>query len=288
MTMQPSSLTHQHLFAIANTLIENTDRTIKILDAGCGDGKLMAFLHYQFSMLYPKSVFEIHGFDVDDCSVQEQGFLSKTKNFLEETIPNVAWQSRIHQITTDQSWPFDEGSFDMIISNQVLEHVHDKPFFFSNVNRTLNDNGYFVALNPLRHCIWEGHIYLPFAHKINSHTSLYRYIYLLSSLGLGKYPSHHKTSQISKQEYSEKHADYVYFLTSYAEEEATLHMAKNAGLRASFDFSLEFYLLKIRQILKLPYKQKYTNKPNIINSLLIKILRYLSSVTLVCQKRNTY
>lgn len=248
----------------------------------------MAFLHYQFATLYPNNTFEIHGFDVDNHGVQQQGFLSKTKKFLENTIVDISWQDRIHHITTDQNWPFDENSFDIIISNQVLEHVHNKPFFFTNVSRTLKNNGYFIALNPLRHCIWEGHIYLPFAHKINSHTSLYKYIYILSSLGLGKYPSHHKATQISKHEYSEKHTDYAYFWTSYSKEVETLRTAKDAGLRASFDFSLDFYLLKVRQILKLSYKSNYFNKPNIANSFLIKILRYFSCVTLICQKRNTY
>lgn len=288
MNLNPVSLTHQHLFAIVNTLIFEKN-TINILDAGCGDGKLIEFLYKKLSIEYPQTVINIHGFDVSNHGVQDEGFISKATHRLLMSCPDISWSDRIQEVEIGENWPYAEGFFDFIISNQVLEHVSDKLLFFSLVEKHLVKDGFFIALNPLNHCFWEGHIYLPFAHRISSHTSLRKYISLCSLIGLGKFPKHHKKSKITRSEYSEKHADYIKFWTSYSSEKETLDIATQAGLRASFLFSLEFYLLKIKQIFKVTYADKYTyNSCNMSNSFLIKILRYLSSVTLVCQKRNIY
>jgi len=124
------------------------------------------------------------------------------------------------------------------MSNQVLEHVHDKRNFFSNTQRVLKEGGYFVALNPLKHCIHEGHIYLPWAHRLGLYSSLWRYISLCSLIRLGRFPSHNKETQMGREGFAERHADYIWFWTSYSCEKETLKLAQEQGLRASFSFSL--------------------------------------------------
>jgi SAM-dependent methyltransferase len=289
MLAAPASLTHQHIFATVNSLLQVKNSVIKILDAGCGDGRLIVFLSKALAVASPECKFEIYGFDVYDHGVQADGFLDRCTILLKDALPDIDWKQRISGVQIGEDWPYAENNFDFIVCNQVMEHVHDKPRFFQQVKKCLDDNGHFIALNPLKHYIYEGHIFLPWAHRFGSHTSLWRYISFCSFFGLGKFPAHSKETNISRRDYSERHADYIYFWTSYASESETLSMAKNAGLRASFSFSLQFYVLKVRQLLGMKYPVRYTYNPdNFFDSIAIKFLRYLSSVTLLCQKRNIY
>ena len=89
--------------------------------------------------------------------------------------------------------------------------------------------------------------------------------------------------------YFGQQCDYIYFWTSYASEGETLDLARESQLRASFRFSSEFYLSKLRQQLGLHLKERYkVHRSALLDSIAIKLLRYLSSVTLVCEKRNSY
>lgn len=287
-----SSLTHQHFLAMINTLIDDClilDEPIRILDAGCGNGVLMGFLHEALHAINPKLKFELYGFDVCDHGVQMDGFIARTIENLEEAHKGVDWGSRIRAISVTDPWPFENLSFDFVVSNQVMEHVHDKNRFFLNVKHALKDNAFFIALNPLLHCVHEGHIFLPWAHRIRSHSALRSYISFCSRLGIGKFPQHHKETGIGVAEYSERHADYMYFWTSYSRESETLDMAREVGLRASFDYSWQFYMLKIRQVFGLGLPVKYIRcDSGLFGSSAVKFLRYISSVTLVCHKRNIY
>jgi hypothetical protein len=68
-----------------------------------------------------------------------------------------------------------------------------------------------------------------------------------------------------------------------------LGVARDNKFRAAFRFSSDFYLLKLRQLLRRPYRLAYTvQRSGFLDSVAVKFLRYLSSCTLVCEKRNTY
>ena len=285
----PASLTHQHLFACINTLIPSDARSIRILDAGCGDGKLISFIHKSLQLQHPDLSFEIYGFDVVDHGVQTSGFLDGTITLLSSDITNVNWPERIKPLHMGDTWDFPDNFFDVILSNQVFEHVHDKLFFFKESYRVMRDGGHAIHLAPLVHYIYEGHLYLPLVHRIRSHDMLYSYISFLSLVGFGKFRNHNKLTGISRSDFSIKHADYVYFWTNYSSESEMLDMARASQFRASFRFSLDFYLLKLRQIFRFPYKASYNpSRSALLDSIAIKFLRYLSSTTFVCEKRNTY
>jgi len=291
---KPASITHQHILSALLTLYKkqsyNSKEVIRILDAGCGDGRLIAFLLSSLVLIFnsdPK--IEIFGFDVFDHGVQKEGFIFNTIKTLSDVFPEIPWDGRIRYVGVDDEWPFDDGFFNFIVSNQVLEHVHNKYHFFSNISRTLKNGGYSVNLAPLMHCIWEGHVHLPLAHKIRNHTALLIYIYICSVLGLGNFSSHHKKTGISRRVFSGQQTNYVLRWTSYTSESETLKLSRDCGLKCDFSYSLEFYTQKLRSILGLPFSMYYRNRRfGITDAVLIKILRYISSVTLICHKRNTY
>src|SRR5260221_1429371 len=91
----PASLTHQHLFACLNTLLSTDASYVRILDAGCGDGKLISFIHRAIGSVRPNITVEIYGFDVVNHGVQAAGFLEKTIATLTSDVPDVKWLERI-------------------------------------------------------------------------------------------------------------------------------------------------------------------------------------------------
>lgn len=287
---KPISLTHQHIFACINTLIKKQNNgVIRILDAGCGNGVLISFLYKTLSMENPDISFEIYGFDVANHGVQSLGFFDKTVAYLSSEVPEIKWNNHLRLLRVGESWDYEPDFFDIVISNQVLEHVGDKNFFFSEMARVLKEYGFAIHLFPLIHYIYEGHIFLPWAHRIRSWNLLRTYISIMSLLGLGKFKTHKKQTGISRQDFSERHADCIYFFTNYSSEKQILDIAKNNSLRASFKFSSGYYKLKILKTFRIPLNRIYRSKSSgLFDSIAIKFLRYIASITLVCQKRSRF
>ncbi len=286
------SVTHQHLLGVVNTLVRHAlhgRETIHILDAGCGNGQLIRYLHECLHVLHPGKCFVIHGFDVSDHGVQSEGFLSEAVRNLLAVDPTVEWSSRIFSLQQDQPWNFSTQQYDVIVSNQVLEHVRDKDRFFFNVSQKLIDGGHSVHLAPLRSVIPEDHVHIPFAHRFTNFDAMHGYIRMMSALGIGKYRGAKKETGVDLAVYAERHADYLYHWTAYSSESETLSYARKHFMRADFRFSLEFYTAKLAQMTGFGARTHYTFRSwGFRDALMIKILRYLSSVTLVTEKKNTY
>jgi len=104
-------------------ILQTTQRPIKLLDLGCGAGNsFAAFKKYS-------DLIEWYGLDV-------------------ESSPEV--DSRVHQSANILTYdgihiPFDDNFFDIIYSNQVLEHVLFPFELIKEVNRVLKKGGHFVG-----------------------------------------------------------------------------------------------------------------------------------------------
>ncbi len=84
-----SSITHQHLLSVVNTELCEAipGRTVRILDAGCGNGKVVAYLTRALGILHPEVEWEVYGFDVHDHGVQAEGYIQQTLDFLHSEVP---------------------------------------------------------------------------------------------------------------------------------------------------------------------------------------------------------
>jgi SAM-dependent methyltransferase len=72
--------------------------------------------------------------------------------------------------------PFNDGSFDYVVSNQVLEHVRDKDRILDEIHRVLRPDGTFLVSFPNRLFPGNPHDLPPFFHSYpvesdNSHRS---------------------------------------------------------------------------------------------------------------------
>ena len=47
------------------------------------------------------------------------------------------------QADITRQWPFDDGSFDLVTCNLILEHIEDLDFVFFEAMRVLKPDGYF-------------------------------------------------------------------------------------------------------------------------------------------------
>jgi SAM-dependent methyltransferase len=113
-------------------------RNASVLDVGCGSGQLLASL----STLIP-SISRAAGVDISPC--QAQGF-----EFLE---------------VQDVTLPFADESFDLVISNHVIEHVgnsDDQHRHLCEIARVLKPDGILYLACPNKWSLVEPHYNLGF------------------------------------------------------------------------------------------------------------------------------
>lgn len=283
------SITHQHLLACVNTLLSSdAANPVRLLDVGCGNGELIAYISAALPVLRPGCRVEVHGLDVGDSGVQASGFFARTVANLSARLRDVDWTSRLSLVTSADAWPYPDGYFDLVLSNQVLEHVADHGLFFDEIRRTLKDGCYSVHLFPLVHYIQEGHIHIPLAHRIRRHGLLRSYIKVMSRIGFGSFREHRDQYGMSLDQYAEEHADYLTFMTNYLTGKELLQFAKRSQLRADFRFTGEFYRLKLRSLLKRPPQFRYAQPKPWTDALAFTLYKRVSSITLVLEKRQSY
>ena len=290
------SLTHQHLLAVVHTLVRNRledgrwreGQTVRLMDAGCGKGAMLAYFARALPFLVPEVQWELFGYDVSDSGVQEDGDFADTIARLSTTVPDVPWLARLRCITSDEPWPYADNTFDVIVSNQVGEHVEHFDQWLREQRRTLRPHGVAVHLFPLAHYVWEGHLFLPLVHRIASHDLAAAYTGLCLRLGLS-----FRQDGGPLEWSAASHADYLRYNTWYRRGCDVLWSAKRAGIRASFRYSWGLYAAKLRQRVGLAPRLRYATRRVSLRDALRDWLGYtvakrLASVTLVCERENVY
>jgi SAM-dependent methyltransferase len=279
------SMTHQHLAAVINSECGGTRDIVRILDAGCGDGRTISFLHRTLRALQPDVQWELHGFDVLDEGVQtDPTFLDRARERLRGEDAGVEWNQRIAGFRSAEQWPYSDEYFDVVISNQVLEHLVDLERFMSETARTLRHGGISVHIFPLRRVVWEGHVRTPFVHRLNSHDVAARLLELSNRCGVGRFGTYNHSGD-SLQTFALKEADRLWYSTRYRHAREVLGSARNVGLRASFRYTPQFYEAKIRSLLGRPASFRYHSRP-LVEGVSAQVLQFVSSVTLFLHKEN--
>ena len=137
----------------------------RVLDYGCGDGTVV-----QAGL---ERALDIYGVDVFYAGANSR------ENVAKLGLP----AGRIREIH-DGRIDFPDESFDVVLSNQVFEHVQDLDAVLCEIHRVLRPEGILLALFPSRSALREGHIGIPFAHWFSRGSRL-RYPYTLALRGLG-------------------------------------------------------------------------------------------------------
>jgi SAM-dependent methyltransferase len=121
-------------------------RPKQILDYGCGQGTTV-------KMLRDRS-FECYGCD---AFVQ----MSKAPR---DYVVNSDWFGSVIRDMPDGRIPFASESFDIIVNNQVMEHVADLDATLGEIHRVLKPGGTVLSLFPDKSVWREGHCGVAFLH----------------------------------------------------------------------------------------------------------------------------
>lgn len=67
---------------------------------------------------------------------------------------------------TDGKLAFPDGFFDLIVANQVFEHIHDLDAVARELRRVLKPGGSILSIFPIRSVVREPHLWVPFIHRM--------------------------------------------------------------------------------------------------------------------------
>lgn len=166
----------------------------RILDYGCGDGTVVeAGLANGFDFWGAETFFA--GGHGTREAVAAKGLLG----------------SRVRVIEPSGRIPYDDASFDLVVNNQVFEHVADLRAVLMELRRVLKSDGVLLSLFPSREVWREGHCGVPFAHRFASDSRLGgAYVLAMRCLGLG-YHHGSKTRRQWASEFRQWLAEYTVY-----------------------------------------------------------------------------
>lgn len=284
------SQTHLHLLAVVNTELERrrpgSGETVRVLDIGCGDGLLLIFLSKALAACWPGLRFEFHGFDVGDHGVQADGFLAAARERLDAEAPEHDWEQRLRLISEHDAWPYPDGFFDALVSNQVLEHVRDQHLFFDETARVLKRGGFAAHIFPTTHCLVEPHLRVPLAQRVRDGDLLEAWLRLWTRLRVSNERRWSRSRAAASlpgglDAYARIHTDFLIRLTNFRTQRQLKATAKRSLLAATFRYTPAYYSGKLRSVVGAPSRLSYARRRPFAAQLGNLLLRYVSSSTLV-------
>jgi SAM-dependent methyltransferase len=70
------------------------------------------------------------------------------------------------RLIQNETLPFHDESFDIVISNHVIEHLSDQPGHIAEISRVLKPDGVAYLATPNRLWPWEFHYHIPLLHYL--------------------------------------------------------------------------------------------------------------------------
>ncbi len=157
-----------HLYFVEYVTKRSAREGFRVLDYGCGRGEIV-------------SVLRARGVDACGCDVFYAGGTGMTPELTALIQAGV-----VKSVEETGPLPYDPQTFDLVIANQVFEHVRDLESTLARLKAVLRPGGRLCLHFPSKEVIREGHIGIPLAHWFRPGTpSRVRWTKLLRILGFG-------------------------------------------------------------------------------------------------------
>lgn len=159
---------------------------MRVLDLGCGNGSTV------------RGWMDM-GFDAYGCDFQFKGG---------PNVEELVRDERISLIAQDPyRLPYPDVSFDIIVTNQVFEHVNDYDATLREMRRVLKPDGCCLNVFPARGLVIEPHVFVPFATVLQNRA----WLKLWALLGIRK----GNQRALPWREVAERNHDYLTTSTNY-------------------------------------------------------------------------
>lgn len=123
---------------------------IRVLDLGCGRGATVLSLLRQG--------FDAYGVEVDKGPVDKGRAVFAAEGFSADE------RLRVFDASRPGGWPFETDWFDLVISNQVVEHVADLDAVVREIARVTTPGGRGHHCFPAKWLRVEPHVFVPYVH----------------------------------------------------------------------------------------------------------------------------
>ncbi len=107
-------------------------KTMKILDVGCGDGVLLSFIEKKLN----SRSSELYGVDLSHKAISAAQNKIKNGHF---------YKSSVYKL------PFQENTFDVIVSTDVIEHVSRPKKMLKEIKKVAKENGNIIIGTPIKY-----------------------------------------------------------------------------------------------------------------------------------------
>jgi len=193
---------------------QSTATNTSILDYGCGEGTMV------ISGL--KNNLNIYGTDVF------YGGSNSSKNKVTES---GLYNKKIFEIKNNKI-PFPDSHFDLVISNQVFEHVESLDDTLKEISRVLKNKGILISTFTPKESFLEDHCGIPFLHWFKPSSKIrFYYALLIRLLGFG----HFKQNKSPKQWVS----DFLTWLDKYTYYRTKLEISETFSKYFSINQSIK-------------------------------------------------
>jgi len=137
--------------AIIRDALKQPPAPLRVLDFGCGSGDLVRELMARG--------YDAYGCDIDADWPADRG---EWKRGLPATSWAREFRDRLSPIqSSPYLLPYDDATFDAVVSVSVLEHVQNKEEAFAEVSRVLKPGGIGAHMFPSKYNIRECHLFVP-------------------------------------------------------------------------------------------------------------------------------
>ncbi len=282
----PKVSVHHVLAAGASELVARhggqLPSSVRLLDVGFGEGDLLLTAHEWFRSRWPDVALTLAGYEVSEQAGTIEGRVEQARARLAAALGGAPadGSERLRVVGETEGIPFESGSFDLVVSNQVVEHVRDLDLLFREIARVLAPGGVSVHFFPARETWIECHVGLPLVHHCRDWDSARAAIRWLSRLGLGRW----RRDGGDLEAFSRWWADFFVRYAHYRPGREILARARACGLRASYRYDSYAYRGKLRRLLgrgpsrAFPYR---SGRSWFWRPLLHALSRRLGSTTLV-------